>query len=112
MNLKFETNIDPSGLFTYNATSVLSDYLRSLCKNEYSIIDTRKCLKSLCSTPPLQGHKEDVSHDVEPLLTNIPIEELINHIIEKIYVHKKLPRICSKLIFRWLLLKACYKNYF
>ena len=32
-----------------------------------------------------------------------------NHIIEKIYVHKKLPIICSKLIFRGLLVKLAVK---
>ena len=32
-----------------------------------------------------------------------------NHIIEKIYVHKKLPIICSKLIFRGLLVKLAAK---
>ena len=30
--------------------------------------------------------KEDVSYDVESLLTNISIEETINHIAEQIYV--------------------------
>ena len=59
----------------------------------------------LSSIPPLQDDEEDVSYDVESLLTNIPIQETINYINEQIYVHKKLTPICSKLIFRKLLIK-------
>ena len=60
----------------------------------------------LSSIPPLQDDEEDVSYDVESLFTNIPIEELINYIIDQIYVHKKLTPICSKLIFRRSLIKC------
>ena len=59
----------------------------------------------LSSIPPLQDDEEDVPYDVESLLTNIPIQETINYINEQIYVHKKLTPICSKLIFRKLLIK-------
>ena len=44
-------------------------------------------------------------HDVESLITNILVQETINYITEQIYVHKKLMPICSKLIFRRLLIK-------
>ena len=50
------------------------------------------------SIPPLQDHEEDVSYDVESLFINILIEETINYII-------KLTPICSKMIFRRLLIK-------
>ena len=59
----------------------------------------------LSSIPPLQDNEEDVSYDVESLFTNFLIEEIINYITEQIYVHKKLIPICSKLIFRRLLIK-------
>ena len=62
----------------------LSDYLRPLYKNEYSINDTRKFPSMLSSIPPLQDDEEDVSYDVESLLTNIPIQETINYINEQI----------------------------
>ena len=84
---------------------VISDYLRPLCKNEYSINDTQKFPSMLSSTPPLQDDEENISYDVESLFTNIPKQETINYIIEQIYVHKKLMPICSKLIFRRLLIK-------
>ena len=38
-NLKFRPIIDQTGTFKYNAAKVISDYLRPLCKNEYSIND-------------------------------------------------------------------------
>ena len=41
-NLKFRPIIDQTGTFTYNAAKVISDYLRPLCKNDYSINDTQK----------------------------------------------------------------------
>ena len=102
-NLKFRPIIDRAGTFTCNAAKVISDYLRLVCKNEYSINDTQKCPSMLSSIPPLQDDEEDVSY-VQSLFTNIPIQETINYIIEQIYVHKKLTPICSKLIFRRLLI--------
>ena len=60
----------------------------------------------LSSIPPSQDDEEDVScHDVESLFTTILMQETINYIIEQIYVHKNLTPICSKLIFRRLLIK-------
>ena len=67
--------------------------------------DTQKFPSMLSSIPPLQDDEEDVSYDFESLFRNTPIEETINYIIEQIYVHKKLMPICSKLIFRRLLIK-------
>ena len=59
----------------------------------------------LSSIPPLQDGEVDVSYDMDSLFTNIPVEETINYIIEQICVHKMLVPICSKLIFRRLLIK-------
>ena len=39
-NLEFRPMIDQTGTFAYNAAKVISDYLRPLCKNKYSINDT------------------------------------------------------------------------
>ena len=43
--LKFRPIIDQTGTFMYNAAKVMSDYLRPLCKNEYSINDTLRFYK-------------------------------------------------------------------
>ena len=77
----------------------------SYIRNEYSINDTQTFPSMLSSIPPLQDEEEDVSYDVEPLFTNILIQETINYNIEQIYAHKKLTPVCSKLTFRRLLIK-------
>ena len=104
-NLKFRPIIDQTGTFTYNAAKVISDYLKPLRKNQYSINDTQQFPSMLSSIPPLQDDEEDLSYDVESLFANIPIQKTINYITEQIYVHKKLTPICSKLIFRRLSIK-------
>ena len=53
----------------------MSDYLRPLCKNQYSIDDTEKFPNMLSSIPLLQDVKEDVPCYVESLFTNILREE-------------------------------------
>ena len=53
----------------------------------------------------LQRDEEDVSYEVESLFNNIPLNETIDYILNQIYNEKKLKPICSKLIFKGLLLK-------
>ena len=65
VNLKFRPVIDQTGTFTYNVRKVISDYLRSSCKNEYSINETQKFPSMLSSVPPLQDDEGVVSYDVE-----------------------------------------------
>ena len=38
--LKFRPIIDQTGTYGYNAAQVISQYLKPLCKNEYTINDT------------------------------------------------------------------------
>ena len=69
--------------------------------------------------PPLPDDEEYVSYDVVSLFANIPLDETIDYQIQSIYTHKKLPQICSKLVFRRLLEKItkdctfqlCFKLY-
>ena len=60
--------------------------------------------------PPLEENEEYVSYDVESLFTNVPIHDTIKYILEEIYTHNKLPHICSKLIFKRLLLKLATES--
>ena len=46
-----------------------------------------------------------LSYDVESLFTNIPLKESVNYILNQIYVHKILPQIYSRHIFKRLLMK-------
>ena len=109
MNLKFRPIIDQTGTFTYNAAKAILDYLRPLCKNQYSIDDTQKLPNMVSLIPLLENDEEDVSHDFESLFTNIPTEETISYLIEQICVQTKFTQICSKLFFRRLLIKLATK---
>ena len=110
--LKFRPIMDQTGTYTYNAAQVISNYLKPLCTNEYNIKDTLQLPQPLKNLPPLKDDEEYVSYDVESLFTNIPLKETIGYILEQIYVHNKLPIVCSKSIFRRLLEKTTTENSF
>ena len=48
---------------------------------------------------------EDVSYNVEPLFTSIPVEETINYIVDRIYVRKEIELLCKKSTFKKHLFK-------
>ena len=62
--------------------------------------------------PPLTNEDEYVSYDVESLFTNVPIKATIDYILDEIYVHNKLPIICTRLIMERLLLKLSTESTF
>ena len=62
--------------------------------------------------PPLESDEQYVSYDVESLFTNIPLIDTINFILDEIYVNKKLQPICSRLIFKRLLMKLTTESTF
>ena len=101
--LKFHHIIDQTETYSYNEAQVISQYLKPLCKNEFTINDTQSFSADIKNIPPLQ-EDEDVSYDVESLFTNIPINETIDYILDQIYNKKKLKPLCPKLIFMRLLL--------
>ena len=84
----FRSIIDQTGTMTYNASKVISEYLRTLCENKYTINDTLSFADMIKYLPPWQNN-EYVSYDVVLLFTNIPLDETIDYIIESIYTHKK-----------------------
>ena len=49
---------------------------------------------------------------MESLFIIVPVHETIEYIINEIYVEIKLPKLCSKLIFKRLLLKLTTENTF
>ena len=42
-----------------------------------------------------ENEEENVTYDVEPLFTNIPLKETVNYVLDQIYVQNALPQICS-----------------
>ena len=103
--LKFRPINNQTGTYTYTAAQVISLHLKPLCQSEYIIKDTQSFAKLIKELPPFQEDKENVSYDIEFLFTNIPIHDTIDYILEQIYVPYKLKPICSKLIFKHLLIK-------
>ena len=103
--LKFGPIINQTGTYSYNAAQVISRYLKPLCKNELAINDTQYFSEDIKNIPSLQEDEGDVSYDVESLSINIPINETIDYILDQICNKKKLKLICSKIIFKSLLLK-------
>ena len=57
-------------------------------------------------------NEEYVSYDLKSQFTNVPSQEEIYYILDEIYVKSKLPKLCSKLIFKRLLLKLTTENDF
>ena len=85
---------------------MLAQYLKPLAENEFVIKDTQKFPAMLQTLPPLQPDEEDVSYDVESLFTSVPVKDTIDHICKEIYDNKKLQPLCSRNIFKKLLLKV------
>ena len=103
-NLQFRPIISQIGTYTYNALSVISQYLKPLCENEYKISDTQRLASMIKNQTPLSSDEEYVSYDMDSLFTNIPVEETIECIIHQI-CNEKVPQICTKTIFRRLMYK-------
>ena len=104
-NLKFRPIIDQTGTFTYNASKVIADYLKPLSNNKYTIQDTQQFPEMITSLPSLLNDEEYVSYDVDSLFTNVPFTDTIDYILHQIYHEKKLKPICSKTVFKRILLK-------
>ena len=112
-NLNFRPNIAPSGTYSYNASQVIANYLKPLCiNNEYIIQSTQEFSKIIHEQHPLKYNEQCVSHYVESLFTNFPVHETIEYIINERYVETKIPKLCSKLIFKRLLFKLTTENTF
>ena len=73
-NLKFRPIISQIETYTYNASRVISQYLKPLCENEdYEINDTQTFASMIKSQTPLSPDEEDV----HSLFINIPVDETI-----------------------------------
>ena len=81
-NLKFRPIIDQTGTFWYNATKVISDYLRPSQKNQFCISYMLKIPNMLSSIQPLQGAK-NVSYYAESMSAHVSIKEAITTLCNK-----------------------------
>ena len=81
-------------------------------KVDFIIRNTLKFSKQLQQQDPLFSNEEYMACVMKSLLTNVPIQETVDYILDEIYVKNKLPKICSKLIFKRLLSKLTMENTF
>ena len=108
-NLMFRPIIKQPGTYTSNAAQVISEYLYVVVIN--TSLGMQESLLNYCNS---KSHyyqtqniiKYKISNTYLPLYNPyLIIKQTIDYIIDEIYVKKKLPKICSKLIFEHLLLK-------
>ena len=112
-SLKFRPIIAQTGIYIYKTAQVISEYLKPLYENnDFVIKNTQNFAQLICKQPPLEENEEYLSDDVESLFLNVPIHDTIKYILEEIYTYSKLPHICSKLIFKRLLMKLATESTF
>ena len=79
---------------------------RVVCSNNgYIIWIIKEFAKIIHEQGPLKFNEKYLSYDLESLITNVAVHKRIEYVINGIYVENKLPKLCSKLIFKRLLLK-------
>ena len=110
-NLKLRPITDVTGIYNYNTSKVIANYLRSLSKNQYTISDTLK-FSNLLKSADTNARYKDVSYDVESPFTSIPNAETIEYILKRIYTNKELKPFCKKSIFKKLLIKLTKESVF
>ena len=111
-NLPLRPIINQIDTVYYNSAKILSNYLKPISYNKYTINITQVFPKMHSKLLPLQLDEEDVSFDIENLFTNIPIEDTIKYISDQIYIKNKLPQIFEKKVFEKLLNKVTRENRF
>ena len=74
-------------------------------KKKFPIEDTQSFPKKVRDFLPLENKEEDECYEVESLFTKIPVKETVNHILYQIYIRKAAPQICSRRVFKRLLMK-------
>ena len=95
----------------YKILQIISEYLKPLYQNnDFIIKNTHDFAQLIREQLPLEENEEYVSYDVELLFMNVSIHDTEKYILEEIYTHNKLLHICSKLIFKRLLLKLATKS--
>ena len=69
LNLEYCSNYIPNILSPYE-------------KNEFTIADTQLFFKNIRDFLPLENEEEDVSYEVESLVTSMPFKETVNYILD------------------------------
>ena len=94
------------------AAQIISVHLTPLYENnDFIIKNTQGFAQLILEQHLIQENEEYVSYDVESILTDVLMHDIIiKYILEEIFPHDKLPHICSKFIFKRLLLELATES--
>ena len=96
------------GTATYKLSKHLAQLLSPLTKSEYSVDSTKHFIDQLRDLS-ISSDEELVSFDVSSLFTNVPLDETINIILDRIYVRKEIDTKIKRKDMKKLL-DLCTKN--
>ena len=87
-SLKLRPVIDQRSSYIYNASNIVAKYHTPLSTNGFSITDTLSFPELLKNSRNDESY-EDVSSDVESLFTSIPVQEMVDYMLQRTYAGKK-----------------------
>ena len=109
--LTFRPIISNVGTATYKLSKYLATFLSPLTKSTYTVSNTTNFVSKLKTDHIPDGYMM-LSLDVENLFTNVPLEDTIDIIINKIYREKLLKTKITKIEMRKLLLLCTREVHF
>ena len=105
----FRPILSAIGTPTYNIAKFLVPILKPLTTNDYTLKDTFEFSRDILNQNP---NLFMASLDVDSLFTNIPLDETINIIIEKLFSENETVHNLNKDQFKCLLTLATKESYF
>ena len=91
------------GTATYNTAKYLKNLLSPLGKLQHTVLNSEEFIKKIKAERIPIGYKM-ILFDVKSLLTNVPLDETIGTILQKVYVDKKIKTSMPKPILKEVLL--------
>ena len=111
---KFRPIIDTTGTTHHNVGKYLSNLLRPLTLNDFTLRDSFETAQSIRNIPKelYDDGYAFVSFDVVSLFTNVPLERTINVIMNRIYDKKLIQTNLKKSTLKKLIKDTCTKTVF
>ena len=91
------------GTATYETAKYLNNLLSPLGKSQHKVLNSKEFVEKIKAERICIGYKM-ISFDVRSLFTNVPLDETIQTILQKVYVEKKTKTSIPKPILKELLL--------
>ena len=108
-NVPLRPIVSAIGSYSHNLAKFLSDILKPLASNEYTVKDSFTFVNDVLSVPSIPFM---CSFDIVSLFTNIPIDETINICLDELYKNSDSVNNLSREQFRKLLNYCVKQNHF